>query len=87
MSEPSLRLLHFMLMFFYIAFAIHHVYSAWLYDIEERCGELSSIITGYKADVRDRSDTERDVVVVRNEELDADDDGSEDGRQTEEELA
>ena len=36
-------------MFWYIAFAIHHVYSAVLYDIEERNGELSSIITGYKA--------------------------------------
>ncbi|MGZ4288715.1 MAG: Ni/Fe-hydrogenase, b-type cytochrome subunit [Solirubrobacteraceae bacterium] len=51
MSEPSLRLLHFILMFFYIAFAVHHVYSAWLYDIEERCGELSSIVTGYKDNV------------------------------------
>ena len=39
-------------MFLYIAFAIHHVYSAVLYDIEERNGELSSIITGYKADMR-----------------------------------
>jgi Ni/Fe-hydrogenase 1 B-type cytochrome subunit len=47
----SLRLVHFILMFCYIAFAIHHVYSAVLYDIEERNGELSSMITGYKADV------------------------------------
>ncbi|MGA2925848.1 MAG: Ni/Fe-hydrogenase, b-type cytochrome subunit [Solirubrobacteraceae bacterium] len=58
MSEPEVRLLHFLLMFIYIAFMIHHVYSAWLYDIEERCGELSSIITGYKADVRHRENIE-----------------------------
>lgn len=47
----ELRLIHFLLMFAFIAFAIHHVYSAALVDIEERNGELSSIITGYKADV------------------------------------
>jgi len=51
MSEPALRLLHFLLMFWYIAFAIHHVYSAVLYDMEERNGELSSMITGYKDNV------------------------------------
>ena len=48
---PTLRLLHFLLMFLYIAFAIHHVYSAVLFDIEEHNGELSCIITGYKANV------------------------------------
>jgi Ni/Fe-hydrogenase 1 B-type cytochrome subunit len=53
MSIPALRLLHFLLMFLYIAFAIHHVYSAILVDVEERNGELSSMITGYKADVMD----------------------------------
>lgn len=51
MSIPALRLVHFLLMFAYGAFAVHHVYSALLYDIEERNGELSSMITGYKADV------------------------------------
>ncbi len=53
MSIPNLRLLHFLLMFCYIAFAIHHVYSAVLYDVEERNGELSSMVTGYKADVHE----------------------------------
>ena len=57
MSVPALRLLHFLLMFFFIAFAIHHVYSAVLFDVEEHNGELSSIITGYKADVHARTST------------------------------
>jgi Ni/Fe-hydrogenase 1 B-type cytochrome subunit len=51
LSIQELRLVHFLLLFAYIAFAIHHVYSAVLYDVEERNGELSSMITGWKADV------------------------------------
>lgn len=51
MSVPALRLVHFLLMFVFWAFAIHHVYAAALFDVEEHNGELSSIITGYKADV------------------------------------
>jgi Ni/Fe-hydrogenase 1 B-type cytochrome subunit len=47
----QLRLVHFLLMFVFGAFTIHHVYSAILVDLEERNGELSSIVTGYKADV------------------------------------
>ena len=53
MSVQDIRLVHFLLMFTYIAFAVHHVYSAVLYDVEERNGELSSMITGYKADVHE----------------------------------
>ena len=49
MSIQQLRLLHFLLMFVFGAFTIHHVYSAILVDIEERNGEVSSIVTGYKA--------------------------------------
>jgi Ni/Fe-hydrogenase 1 B-type cytochrome subunit len=45
----QLRLVHFLLMFVFGAFVIHHVYSAVLIDIEEKNGELSSIVTGYKA--------------------------------------
>jgi Ni/Fe-hydrogenase 1 B-type cytochrome subunit len=51
MSEPSLRVVHFLLMFVYLAFAIFHIYCSILIDIEERNGELSSIITGYKANM------------------------------------
>ena len=75
MSVPTLRLVHFLLMFFYIAFAVHHVYSAGLFDIEERNGELSSIVTGYKANMlegepprgrppADESDDGRDTAVI-----------------------
>jgi Ni/Fe-hydrogenase 1 B-type cytochrome subunit len=49
----ELRLLHFLLMFVFGAFAIHHVYSAVLFDTEERNGELSSIVTGWKTDLTD----------------------------------
>lgn len=54
----QLRLLHFLLMFAFGAFMVHHVYSALLIDIEERNGELSSMITGYKADVLAGEDDE-----------------------------
>jgi Ni/Fe-hydrogenase 1 B-type cytochrome subunit len=56
MSVPAIRLMHFLLMFWYIAFMVHHVYSAILVDIEERNGELASMITGYKADVLEGAD-------------------------------
>jgi Ni/Fe-hydrogenase 1 B-type cytochrome subunit len=49
MAIEQLRLLHFLLMFVFGAFTIHHVYSSILFDIEERNGELSSIVTGYKS--------------------------------------
>lgn len=53
MSVPTLRLVHFLLMFVYGAFFVHHVYSAVLFDIEEQNGELSSIFTGYKANLNE----------------------------------
>jgi Ni/Fe-hydrogenase 1 B-type cytochrome subunit len=56
MSVPELRLVHFFLMFMYIGFAVHHVYSAALFDIEEHNGELSSIVTGSKANLLDVGD-------------------------------
>jgi Ni,Fe-hydrogenase I cytochrome b subunit len=56
LSVPEIRLVHFFLMFLYIAFAIHHVYSAALFDIEEHNGELSSIVTGSKANLLDVGD-------------------------------
>lgn len=44
----SLRLLHHMIMWLLIAFAIHHVYSAFLVDVEEANGLMSSIFSGWK---------------------------------------
>lgn len=45
----DLRLVHFLLMFVFGAFTVHHVYAAILFDVEERNGELSSIVTGWKS--------------------------------------
>ena len=47
-SNQGMRLTHHMAMWFLIAFAIHHVYSAWLMDIVEKGGVMSSIFGGYK---------------------------------------
>lgn len=44
----TVRVLHYILTFLFGAFAIHHVYSAILVDIEERNGVLSSMFSGYK---------------------------------------
>jgi Ni/Fe-hydrogenase 1 B-type cytochrome subunit len=43
-----IRSLHYFLMFVFLAFMIHHVYSGILVSIEERNGLFESIITGYK---------------------------------------
>lgn len=44
----AVRLVHYLLTFAFLAFTIHHVYSAVLIDLEERNGLLSSIVTGFK---------------------------------------
>ena len=43
-----IRLTHFCIMFAFLAFVIHHVYSAVLVSWEERNGLMESIFTGYK---------------------------------------
>ena len=45
---PYVRVAHYLIMWLTWGFVIHHVYSAWLVDREERSGELSSIVTGWK---------------------------------------
>ena len=47
-GATTLRLVHFLVMFTFIAFTVHHVYSAVLIDIEEQSGLVSSIVTGNK---------------------------------------
>lgn len=47
-SNQGMRLTHHLVMWLLIAFAIHHVYSAWLMDVKERGGVMSSIFSGYK---------------------------------------
>ena len=44
----TVRLLHYLLTFAFLGFAIHHIYSSVLIDVEERNGLLSSIVTGFK---------------------------------------
>ena len=57
----QLRLLHFLLMFAFIAFTVHHIYSAMLVDVIERNGELSSIVTGYRTDLGEEVPPDDDV--------------------------
>jgi Ni/Fe-hydrogenase 1 B-type cytochrome subunit len=49
LGATTLRLIHYLVMWAFFAFTIHHVYSAILIDTEERSGLLSSIFTGYKS--------------------------------------
>lgn len=48
LTPQRVRLLHHVVMYILIAFAIHHVYSAWLVDLEEANGLMSSIFSGFK---------------------------------------
>jgi Ni/Fe-hydrogenase 1 B-type cytochrome subunit len=47
-GAQGLRLTHHVIMWLLIGFSIHHVYSAWLMDVKEKNGTLSSIFGGYK---------------------------------------
>jgi len=48
-SNQGMRLTHHCVMWLLIGFAIHHIYSAWLMDVKEKGGVMSSIFGGYKA--------------------------------------
>ncbi len=47
-SFPSLRLIHFLLMFVFIAFGVFHVHLCMLISREEKRGLMDSIFIGYK---------------------------------------
>ncbi len=47
-NAPVIRLVHHIIMWLLIAFALHHVYSAFLVDAEEGNGLFSSIFSGFK---------------------------------------
>jgi Ni/Fe-hydrogenase 1 B-type cytochrome subunit len=51
---PTVRFVHHLIMWLTIGFVVHHVYSAILVDHEERSGEISSIISGFKTVPKDR---------------------------------
>jgi len=59
-GEQGMRLIHHLIMWAVIAFAIHHVYSAILVDHWERNGTVSSIFAGSKFVQRWRVDEARD---------------------------
>ena len=48
-GNQGIRLAHHFIMWLLIAFAIHHVYSAWLMDVKEKNGVISSMFGGYKS--------------------------------------
>lgn len=47
-SVQTVRVIHHLVMWLIIAFATHHIYSAWLWDAEKGSGIMSSIFSGYK---------------------------------------
>lgn len=47
-SSPTIRLIHHLVMWLILIFAIVHVYIAWLNDIAEKNGVMSSIFSGFK---------------------------------------
>ncbi|PLX83512.1 MAG: Ni/Fe-hydrogenase, b-type cytochrome subunit [Desulfuromonas sp.] len=47
-DSQNLRLVHHLVMWLLTGFAINHVYSAWLMDVKEMNGTMSSIFGGYK---------------------------------------
>lgn len=47
-TNRSLREIHFFIMFAFMAFLVHHVYSAVLIDLEERSGLVGGIFSGVK---------------------------------------
>lgn len=59
-GAQGMRLVHHLLMWVILAFAIHHVYSAILVDHWERSGLMSSIFAGSKFVPRWRIDEARD---------------------------
>jgi Ni/Fe-hydrogenase 1 B-type cytochrome subunit len=47
-SNQTMRLVHHLIMYLLIAFAILHIYSSWLVDSAEGNGTMSSIFSGFK---------------------------------------
>ncbi len=47
-NNQYVRLAHHGIMWLLLGFFIHHVYSAWLMDVKERNGTMTSIFGGYK---------------------------------------
>ena len=56
-----IRTVHYFLMFLFMAFLIHHVYSAVLVSMEQKNGLMESIFTGWKFVSRQLVEEERDA--------------------------
>jgi len=65
-SLQTLRLAHHIIMYLILAFVVHHVYAAWLIDMEEGNGLMSSIFSGYKFLPRDQQPDWIEQVAARN---------------------
>lgn len=48
MTTQQMHLYHHLAMWLIFGFVINHIYSAWLMDIKERGGEISSMFCGFK---------------------------------------
>jgi Ni/Fe-hydrogenase 1 B-type cytochrome subunit len=48
LTTQQMHLYHHLAMYLIFGFVINHVYSAWLMDIKEKGGEISSMFSGYK---------------------------------------
>lgn len=59
-DNQHLRLTHHLVMWLLIAFALHHVYSAFLVDAEEANGLMSSIFSGWKFIVPEPREAEKE---------------------------
>ncbi|WP_129128152.1 Ni/Fe-hydrogenase, b-type cytochrome subunit [Geomonas oryzae] len=55
-SLQGMRLAHHMGMWFILGFVVNHIYSAWLMDIKEHGGEISSMFSGYKFTVKQKGE-------------------------------
>lgn len=53
-SLQGMRLAHHLGMWLIVGFVINHIYSAWLMDIKEHGGEISSMFSGYKFTVKEK---------------------------------
>jgi len=51
-SSQGMRLTHHVGMWLIVGFAINHIYSAWLMDVKEHGGEISSMFSGFKFTAR-----------------------------------
>ncbi|NTW03636.1 MAG: Ni/Fe-hydrogenase, b-type cytochrome subunit [Oscillochloris sp.] len=55
LTSQQIRLIHHVIMYLLIVFAVYHIYVAWLIDMEEANGLMSSMFSGFKFLRRDQA--------------------------------